>query len=341
MQRILFSACFVLLIATATRAQQVVTAVNQFISTLNSEQKAETVFPFEGEERYNFHFVPKERKGITFNEMNEEQKKAALNLIRSCLSENAFQKTQEIMQLDLVLKEIEKRKPEDHYRDPNNYHLSVFGIPSPTTIWGWRFEGHHISFNFSMDKMKAIAGTPGFLGSNPAVVQDGPYKGKQVLKEETETGFNLLHALSNEQLKKTIADTLSPKDIITFNNRKAVLETNTGIGYSELTDAQKQLLLQLINVYVHRFTKLFADDMLKEIQQAGFENIRFAWSGRTQPGIGNPHYYRVQGPTFIIEYDNTQNNANHVHSVLRDLKHDFGGDELLEHYKTAHQTKQL
>jgi hypothetical protein len=336
MQRIFLPICFLLLIVTGTRAQQAVKAVNQFISTLNSDQKAETVFPFDGEERYNFHFVPKERKGITFNEMNEEQKKAALNLMHACLSEQAFQKTQEIMQLDLVLKEIEKRKPEDHYRDPGNYHFSVFGIPSETTIWGWRFEGHHISFNFSMDKMKLIGSTPGFLGSNPAVVQEGPYKGKQVLKEETDAGFTLLHALSAEQLKKTISDTVSPKDILTFNNRKAQLEGNAGIAYNECTDAQKQLLLQLINVYVHRFTKLFADDMLKDIQQAGFENIRFAWLGHTQPGIGNPHYYRVQGPTFIIEYDNTQNNANHVHSVLRDLKHDFGGDELLEHYKTAH-----
>jgi hypothetical protein len=336
MPRIFFPICFLLVIVTGTRAQQAVKAVNQFINTLSSDQKAETVFPFDGEERYNFHFVPKERKGITFNEMNEEQKKAALNLMRGCLSEQAFQKTQDIMQLDLVLKEMEKRKPEDHYRDPGNYHFSVFGIPSETTIWGWRFEGHHISFNFSMDKMKVIGATPGFLGSNPAVVQEGPYKGKQVLKEETDAGFTLLHALSAEQQKKAIPDTISPKDILTFNNRKALLEGNTGITYNELTDAQKQLLLQLINVYVHRFTKLFADDMLKDIQHAGLENIRFEWLGRSQPGIGNPHYYKVQGPTFIIEYDNTQNNANHVHSVLRDLKHDFGGDELLEHYKTAH-----
>ncbi|MEO7530080.1 MAG: DUF3500 domain-containing protein, partial [Sediminibacterium sp.] len=286
--------------------------------------------------RYNFHFVPKERKGITFNEMNDAQKKAAVALMKSCLSEQAFKKTQEIMQLDLVLKELEKRKPEDHFRDPGNYHFSVFGIPSATTIWGWRFEGHHISFNFSMDKGKFVAATPGFLGSNPAVVLDGPLKGKQVLKAETNEGFALLHSLDQRQLQKAIRDTLAPKDIITFNNRKAVLEGNTGIGYAELSASQKQLMLQLINIYIHRFTQLFADDMLKEIQRAGLENLHFTWLGHTEPGVGHPHYYRVQGPTFIIEYDNTQNNANHVHSVLRDLKHDFGGDELLEHYKTEH-----
>ena len=335
MQRI-FLACFCLFLLSATRAQQAVTAVNQFINTLTTDQKAETVFPFDIEERYNFHFIPRDRKGITFNEMNEAQKNAAIHLIKSCLSDNAFKKTQEIMQLDLVLKELEKRKPDDHFRDPGNYHISVFGIPSATTTWGWRFEGHHISFNFSMDKGKLVSGTPGFLGSNPAVVLDGPQKGKQVLKEETETGFALLHSLNENQLKTAIIDSIAPKDIITFNNRKAMPEGKTGIGYTELTPAQKQIMLQLIDLYIHRFTKLFADDMLKEIQQAGLENVHFAWLGHTEPGVGNPHYYRVQGPTFIIEYDNTQNNANHIHSVLRDLKHDFGGDELLEHYKTAH-----
>ena len=335
MQRIFFIAC-ILILATGAKAQQAVNAVNQFINTLNKEQKAETVFPFDIEERYNFHFVPKDRKGITFNEMSDEQKTAAINLMKTCLSEQAFQKSREIMGLDLVLKELEKRAPEDHYRDPGNYHISVFGIPSSTTIWGWRLEGHHISFNFSMDKGKLVAGTPGFMGSNPALVLDGPKKGTQVLKDETEAGFALLQSLNEQQVKIAVTDNTAPKDIITFNNRKAMLEGAAGIGYTELTPSQKQILLRLIDVYVHRFTKLFADDMLKEIQKAGLENIHFAWAGQKQPGVGNPHYYRVQGPTFIIEYDNTQNNANHVHSVLRDLKHDFGGDELLEHYKAAH-----
>lgn len=336
MQRLFLVGCIFLILLQGAKAQRAVNAADQFINTLNKEQKAETVFPFDIEERYNFHFVPKDRKGITFNEMNEAQKAAAINLMKTCLSEQAFNKTQEIMGLDLVLKELEKRAQDDHFRDPGNYHISVFGIPSGTTIWGWRLEGHHISFNFSMDKGKVVSGTPGFLGSNPALVLDGPKKGTQVLKDETETGFALLHSLKEQQLKIAVTNDTAPKDIITFNNRKAMLDGAAGIGYADLTPLQKQKLLQLIDVYVHRFTKLFADDMLKEIQQAGLEKIHFAWAGQQQPGVGNPHYYRVQGPTFIIEYDNTQNNANHVHSVLRDLKHDFGGDELLDHYKAAH-----
>jgi hypothetical protein len=335
MRKICFAACFFLLVTNA-RSQQVVTAANQFIATLTDDQKTATVFPFDGEERYNYHFIPRERKGITFNEMNDVQKELAIKLMKTCLSEQAFQKTQDIMQLDIVLKELEKRKPDDHYRDPGNYHISIFGIPSAQTIWGWRFEGHHVSFNFSMDKQKIVSGTPAFLGSNPALVLDGPQKGKQVLKDESDMGFDLLHSLTEKQLQLAITDTAAPADIITYNKRSAALEAKPGISYADLTPTQQQLMLQLINLYIHRFTRLFADDMLKEIQKAGLQNLHFAWLGRTMPGVGNPHYYRVQGPTFLIEYDNTQNNANHVHSVVRDLKNDFGGDELLEHYKTAH-----
>src|SRR6478609_8652122 len=336
MKKVLLIAALCFLIAPAIFSQQAVNAAEQFISLLSKDQKTETVFPFDEEERYNFHFVPRERKGITFNEMNDVQKKAALALMKTSIGEQAFAKTQEIMQLEPILKEIENRKPEDHYRDPGNYHISIFGIPSPTTIWGWRFEGHHISFNFSFDKNKLVSGSPAFLGSNPAIVPNGSYTGKQVLKEETESGFALLQSFNEQQLKKTIVAINAPNDITSFNNRKAIVQDAAGIGYAELTPAQQQLMLQLVNLYVRRFTKLFADNMLKEIQEAGLDKLHFAWMGVPKTGVGNPHYYRVQGPTILIEYDNTQNNANHVHSVLRDLKHDFGGDELLEHYKTAH-----
>ena len=317
--------------------QEIVAAANQFIHTLTKDQKAETLFPFDGEERYNFHFVPLTRKGISFNEMTDEQKKLAIAFMHTCLSKEAFGKTQDIMQLENVLKELENRPADDHYRDPGNYHVTIFGIPSPSTTWGWRFEGHHISFNFSVDKNKLAAGTPGFLGSNPGEVLTGPQKGKQVLKDETELGFLVLKSLSADQLKKAVITTVAPKDILTFDKRKALIDDPAGIRYDELLPEQQQKLLSLIGLYVHRFTKLFAEDRLKEIQKAGLENLRFAWAGNTNREAGKGTYYRVQGPTLIIEYDNTQNNANHVHSVIRDLQHDFGGDELLEHYRNAHQ----
>jgi hypothetical protein len=328
-------ACLFLLLANV-HSQKAVTAANNFITLLSNQQKMETVFPFDSDERYNYHFVPMERKGITFNEMNEPQKVAAFDLLKTCLSAEAFIKTREIMQLDQVLKELEMRKPEDHFRDTANYHITIFGIPSAKTIWGWRFEGHHISFNFSFSKQTLISGTPGFLGSNPGIVLTGPKKGKQVLKDETENGFKLLGSLTETQLRKTIIDTIAYKDILSFDKRVLMLKNPEGIRYSELTKEQQQLMLQLISLYVHRYTKLFAEDMLKDIQANGLENLWFAWAGDSNSMMGRGTYYRVQGPTILIEYDNTQNNANHVHSVIRDLKHDFGGDELLEHYKTEH-----
>ena len=316
---------------------QAVSAANRFIAKLNAVQKDSTVFSFGDEERFNFHFVPKPRRGITFNELNTAQRSAAIALIKTGLSEKGFQHAHDIMQLDQVLKVMEKRKEDDHYRDTGNYHISIFGIPSPQTQWGWRLEGHHISFNFSYDKNRMVSGTPGFLGSNPAIVPDGPQKGKQVLKEETDLGYAVVQSLSEEQLTKALLSDTAPADIISFNKRNAKPEDTRGIDFFQLQPAQQELLLKLIREYVERYTKLFADDMLREIQDAGLNGLSFAWAGSRQKGPGQKHYYRITGPTLVIEYDNTQNNGNHVHSVIRDLKHDFGGDLLLEHYQTEHK----
>lgn len=336
MKKTLFLLITLLLMQGIVFGQDAVSLANRFISLLNEAQKTETIFPFDVEERYNFHFVPMKRRGITFNEMNPQQHKLALELLRSCLGEETFQKTREIMQLEIVLKELEKRKPEDNFRDPGNYHFTIFGNPSSTSIWGWRFEGHHISFNFSFNNKTLVSGTPGFMGSNPAIVLNGPMAGKQVLKQESDKGFAVINSFTEAQLKKAIIDTSAFKDILTFDKRKALLGKPEGIRYSELSKQQQTLLMQLIRLYVHRYRPDFAEKMMREIQKEGLDNIWFAWAGYTRPEIGKGSYYRVQGPTIVIEYDNTQNNANHVHSVVRDLKNDFGGDLLLDHYKKGH-----
>jgi hypothetical protein len=305
---------------------------NRFINSLNTKQKAKTIFPFNGEERYNWHYFPKSRQGIPLNELDAQQKKAAFDLLKICVSDNAFQKATAIMQLETVLNNVEGGN--GSYRDAGKYYFTIFGQPGEKTIWGWRLEGHHLSLNFSTKDNQLVAGTPGFMGSNPAIVQSGPQKGKQPLKEETEAGFTLLHSLSKAQLAKALISQDSPNDILTFVSRKAMIDHPQGIHYNELDQQQQEQLLSLTGIYIHRYTKLFAADMLKELKAAGLDKLQFAWAGAQQPGKN--HYYRIQGPTIIIEYDNSQNNANHVHSVLRDLKHDFGGDELLEHYITQH-----
>lgn len=318
-------------------SQDLVSAANTFIISLDSSQKIKALYPFDVDERYSFHYFPIEnRKGIPLSELKPNQRQMAFALMRTCLSEQTIKKAKDIMALDAILKQAEHRKPDDHFRDPERYYFAIFGIPAKGTIWGWRVEGHHVSYNFSVDKNQLVSGTPGFLGANPAVVQEGPQKGEQVLKDETEMGFAFLHSLSKEQLQKTIISKEAPGDILTYINRKAMIDHPAGISFANLNASQKQHFLELLNLFVHRYTKLFADNMLKEIQQAGLDHLQFAWAGDMENGIGHPHYYRIQGPTLIIEYDNTQNNANHVHTVVRDLKNDFGGDLLLEHYRTNH-----
>ena len=322
---------------TPARAQDMVAKTTAFIHLLNTEQQAKTLYPFDTGERYNFAYVPRDdRKGISVNELDAAQKKALIDMLGTTLSKETVKKVNDIMQLDLVLKEMEHRPADDHYRDPGKYFLTIFGLPAPNTIWGWRFEGHHVAFNFSAEKNELVAGTPAFLGANPAIVLEGPQKNKEVLKDETAKGFAMLHALSPEELQKAVIATNAPSEIITGSKRKAMIDHPGGLRYQDMSAANQQLLLGLVSLYVHRFTKLFADNMLKDIQKAGLNNLWFTWAGSTEHTPGKPYYYRIQGPTIIIEYDNTQNNANHIHTVVRDLKNDFGGDLLLEHYKQAH-----
>jgi hypothetical protein len=318
---------------TATNQNMTAVATN-FLQSLSSAQKQKVQFAFDEEERYNWHYIPRERKGIPLKELSAAQYSTAMDLLHTVLSDTGFKKTTSVIKLETVLKEVEGRAADDPYRDPGNYSFSIFGDPSKDKIWGWRLEGHHISFNFSSEDNKLISATPGFIGSNPAVVLSGPEKGLEILKDETDLGFALLHALNADQKQKAVLNTRAPGDIITANNRKAMIENPQGILYNELDGGQQKLFMQLLSLYIHRYKSSFADTMMKEIETAGMNNLRFVWAGDEQRGVGHPHYYRIQGPTVIIEYDNTQNNANHIHTVVRDLKHDFGGDQLLEHYKS-------
>lgn len=318
---------------TAFSNNNMTATASVFMQSLSDAQKQKAQFKFDEEERYNWHYIPKERKGISLKELNKDQYKAAMDLLRTALSDTGFQKATSVIKLEIVLREIEGRPATDTYRDPDNYYISIFGNPASDKIWGWRLEGHHISFNFSSENNQLISATPGFIGSNPAVVLSGPEKGLEILKDETELGFNLLHSLNKDQLEKAVVNKRAPGDIITASSRKAMIATPQGILYNELNAGQQKMFMQLLSLYIHRYKASLAAQMMNEVENAGLNNLRFVWAGDDQRGVGHPHYYRIQGPTIIIEYDNTQNNANHIHTVVRDLKNDFGGDQLLEHYK--------
>ncbi|MGC1241281.1 MAG: DUF3500 domain-containing protein [Chryseosolibacter sp.] len=305
-----------------------------FLNQLDEARKAKASYPYGDEERFNWHFVPRERNGLPFKEMTEKQHQAALALLKTCLSEQGYQKANNIIALENVLREVESRPADDTYRDPMNYSITVFGTPSADSLWGWRLEGHHISINFSSANGEIISSTPTFWGSNPAVVRTGRYRGRQILKQETDLGFTLVNSLDMKQLRTAVISDKAPSDIFTGNQRKAELQEPKGLAYTEMNDQQKKLLMQLLNVYVKNYQLGFSKRLMDKVEKAGIDSLTFAWAGSLQPGAG--HYYRIQGPMLLIEYDNTQNNANHVHSVVRDLTNDFAEDILREHYQKEH-----
>ena len=321
-------------------AQNLLQKANTFINSLSEEVKSKTLFDLEDSERFNMNYVPIPRKGATFHDFNEVQKIAALDLLRASLSEEGFRKSQEIMELEKVLRIIENndadKMPDGRpRRDPLNYHFSIFGTPSMDKLWGWRFEGHHLSLNFTSTHGVIGSSTPTFYGTNPGIVRSTEYKGKEVLKKEAELGFSLINSMTQEQLNTALYSDVAPGDIISLTKRKAEPVEPMGISYSDLSQIQKNTLMKLLDLYIENYESDFASGFRDKIDKAGMENLNFAWSGSLVPGKG--HYFRLQGPTLLIEYDNTQNDANHVHTVVRDLTNDYGEDLLKKHYEKDHK----
>jgi hypothetical protein len=321
---------------TAKAGQQnkiIVQAANNFLRSLTEEQRQKATFSFSDEERFNWFYVPIERKGLRLKDMTTEQRKLATALLELPLSEQGVQKAKAIMEMEVILKALENLPPENDRRDPDKYYFSVFGTPSTQDPWGWRIEGHHLSLNFSSVTGEVVAQTPAFMGSNPAIVPSGPQKGKQILKQEADLGFALLNSFSAEQLKKVMIAEVAPNEIVTSNTRKAMLKNPEGILYWEMAPAQQKLFDQLLQVYLNNYQKDLAQALRSKVNKAGMDKMYFAWAGSKEPAIGKAHYYRLHSPVILIEYDNSQNNANHVHTVIRDLTNDFGEDALNAHYQ--------
>ncbi len=319
-------------------SQELNALATEFLNTLDPELKSKTIFALDDKERLNFNFVPIIRKGPTFHDFNDKQKQAAMALLRASLSNEGFRKTKEIIELENVLLELEGgnfKMPDGSGRDALNYHFCVFNDPSTQEFWGWRFEGHHISFNFVGSRGKIVASTPSFLGSNPAIVREGKQKGKEVLKLETQLGFAMVNSLSKEQLAKALFSTEAPKEIYTNNKKEVTNLDPPGISYADLNKDQKEAIEKLLMVYLDNYESGFTKSLLDKIKASGMDKLSFAWAGSLSPGKG--HYYRIQSPVILIEYDNTQNNANHVHTAVRDLTNDFGRDILKEHYNESHK----
>jgi Protein of unknown function (DUF3500) len=304
-------------------------ATKNFINSLEPWQKTAVTFKMEDEERANWFYTPVPRKGLALHDMKPYQRQLAMAMLAAGLSQRGFIKATTIMSLDEILLVVEPTPR----RDPDNYYISIFGEPSETGEWGYRFEGHHVSQNFTLVNGK-VQGAPSFFGSNPAEVLDGPRKGLRVLASEEDLALEVVNSLTADQRKVAIFDAKAPADIVTTNTREAALKGQaTGISASAMTPAQRTKLQDLLDEYCSNMPDEIAALRQAQIKKAG-TNIWFAWAGGTERL--QPNYYRVQTADFLVEFDKTQSNGNHVHSVWRDFANDFGRDLLKEHYAASH-----
>jgi len=339
MKRLAIAAALVLVSVTASTvasqrsATAMSSAASKWLASLSPEQRDRAVFPFDSEERMRWHYVPNEtfpRKGLTIKDMTEAQRALAHELLKTGLSARGYLTATSIMELEKVLRAIEGgvRMARDH----EAYLFSVFGTPGDKQAWGWRFEGHHLSVRFDVVGAKMTASSPAFFGANPAEVRDGPQKGTRVLGAEEDAGRALLDSLDATERAAAILPIEAPGDILTTTKVTVDPLSPIGIKASALTKPQRELLMSLIDVYAGLMAADVAAERMDRLKKAGLDNIAFAWAGETEKG--KKHYYRLQGPTFLVEYDNTQNDGNHIHSVWRDFNGDFGRDLLREHLKS-------
>jgi hypothetical protein len=308
----------------------------KFVETLDSNQKAKTCFQYMDGERIFWYYPPLNRHGLPLRDMNDNQRDLALGLMAAGLTESGTAQAKATMKHESILGEIEKnqgKSDSSFRRDPDLYYWRIFGDPRGDEPWGWSVEGHHVSIHYSIWKDKVISVTPFFFGSNPAEVKEGPHKGLRLQPKVKDLAFDLIGDLDKGQQSKAIIFDEAPLDILTFNAARASLPKEQGLSASNMNSTQKEILTALITEYTSKVRTDISDARLTTIL-SNLDGIHFAWGGpvdKTQA-----HYYRLHGGDFVVEYDNRQNGANHIHSVWRDVSNDFAGDVMRDHLYMYH-----
>ncbi|MCG8583828.1 MAG: DUF3500 domain-containing protein [Pirellulales bacterium] len=339
------AAALLLTISAESRAHdpaaEMAEAAQRFIKSLDKDKASKALHEFDDKKKRTWHFLPdkfipdtKTRFGLSFNQMTQQQRALAQGLLATGLSHRGYLEAMTIVSLEQILFELEKAP----HRDAGLYYVSIYGKPSATGTWFWRFEGHHLSINVTIVEGKLFSLTPSFFGANPAEVKQGPFKGLQVLREEQQLARKLVKSLSPKQRKIAIIETKAPADVITKWDRKVDVtkfQPVKGIRLDQLDAKQQVQLVGLIEAFAKKYRKSLVDNVDARKKLLSGSDVYFAWAGGIEPGEG--HYYRIQTPEFLFEYDNTQNNANHIHAVWRDFAGDFGEDLLKKHYEAAHK----
>ena len=310
-------------------------ACSAFLDSLSAEQKERTTFNYLDGERIFWYYPPANRHGLAIRDMNEEQRKLAYAVMATGLTDKSYQQAVATIENESLLGSIEKGAGVITYdRDPELYYWTVFGEPGGDGPWGWRVEGHHVSFNYGVWDDGVISTTPFFLGANPHEIRTGPDTGHRILGVREDLAFELMNDLDSSQRSKAVIYGEAPYDILTYNSSKAVLPPEEGLRASRMSGTQREMLMSLIAEYVNQVRQDVASDKLAAIKEQGIDDFQLAWGGPVEKG--SEHYYRIHGGKFVVEYINRQNGANHTHSVLRDVDNDFGVDVLREHLLEFH-----
>ena len=341
---------------SAKTEQLMVHAAARLIESLDRFQKPKTVFKFEAADRTNWHYFPEggfteeygySRNGLTLRAMDPKQRHFAYGLMNTGLSDGGYVKAMDVMALEEVVRAIEDDTT--GHRDTLGFHYSIFGEPSLKGTWGWRVEGHHLSLHYTLRNGELVAASPTFFGANPHEAAQGPHKGMRALADEEDLAVELLASFDKDQKKVAIIDDVAPYDLLTMADKRAKLDgAPQGLTAAKMTEKQYGMLLNLIAEYANNMPAQVAAARMKAAQETPRDQLLFAWAGkigRPKPQaveIGsvttgnrepNGNYYRVQSPTFLIEYDNTQNVSNHSHSVWREFEGDYGLDVLAMHHR--------
>lgn len=298
-------------------------AASALLKSLTDEQKGLVSFDFNDEERVNWHFIPRERKGLGLWDLDGKALTSAEAFVSTGLTVAGYETSLKVRSLEEVLYLLEGG--EEHTRrmrrHPHKYYISIFGDPSGDAAWGWRFEGHHLSLNYTVKGGEILSSTPEFFGANPGLIDAGPGRSLRVLGRREDLARSILKSASDEQQAKIWISQEAPRDIRGAGAAQAEVSDPAGVSAGDMTPEQQKLMKELVGEYLTAMPASVVRRRVKEIEEAGVENVYFAWWGGSE--LNEPHHYIVQGPTFIIEYNNTQNQANHVHSIWRDLRGDF------------------
>jgi len=320
------------------QAVAVAEAAAAWLAALTPDQRVAATFGFDDPERFVWAYTPEPpRRGLSLGEMRPEQRAAALAIVEASLSARSAAEVRAIIDLEPILGALEAAAGRGGWqrRDPGRYWFAVFGDPAGSAPWSWRVGGHHIAVHLTIADGRVVAATPSFLGANPATVPSGPTAGARTLAGEEGLARALLAALTPDERRTAIVDPVAPPDILTANGARADASTvPLGLRHDRMTAPARTALEDLVRHYVGRGRDEIADEAWQRVVEDGLGELAFAWAGPELPGMG--HYYAVQGPRLLIEYDNTQDGANHIHSVWRDPTNDWGGDLLAAHYRTLH-----